>query len=101
MRKTGAYGRSWTQDARGAAAQAEREGGFFIIWNPDSDKPPQQVMGTYAQAETVSRRMAETNPGEVFYVMEAVSKSVATTVATKLVARQIGKQPAGRGTTTL
>lgn len=46
---------------------------FFIIWNPTSSMPPtKQFMGR-SSAEIVASKMANDNPGETFYVLEAHS----------------------------
>lgn len=41
----------------------------FIIWNPDSDRPPTKVFEDYESAEKAAKRLAKTAPpGETFNV---------------------------------
>lgn len=44
---------------------------FFIIWNPSSSQPSTRQFTSSAQARVVAERMAKSNPGEKFYVLEA------------------------------
>jgi hypothetical protein len=44
---------------------------FWIIWNPDSDKPPQARYSSEAQANAVAQKMALQHPGDSFFVLEA------------------------------
>jgi hypothetical protein len=43
---------------------------FWMVWNPD-DYPPRVCHDTEAAAETEAERLARTNPGVKFYLLEA------------------------------
>lgn len=53
----------------------------FIVWNPESNKPPRVVYGTKGNAVKVAMSMATRNPGERFAICKVVGvgRSVKTT----------------------
>jgi recombination protein RecT len=44
---------------------------FFIVWNPEGQRPPKFRHGTFGQASGEATRLARENPGAEFFVMEA------------------------------
>lgn len=56
--------------------------GEFIVWSPDSEKPPKKRYYTYHQARYVARKMSG-DTGDTFYVMRAECKYTTKSVTTK------------------
>lgn len=50
------------------------EYGKFILWSPQSNKPPKVIHTTLSQAHEAQKTMAERYPQQEFYIMKAVSK---------------------------
>lgn len=57
---------------------------FFIIWNPESAKPPRSVFSTREQAEAVAASMASRYRQEFFVCEALVSVTAATVLKTIL-----------------
>lgn len=54
----------------------EKKETFWIVWNPDSSKPPRYSHISRAIADIEAARLAHKNPNQIFYVMEWVGGSV-------------------------
>lgn len=52
---------------------------FFIIWNPQSDKPPRVPFADEAHAWQAAEEMAQRNPRQRFYVLRILGHAVTTT----------------------
>lgn len=50
------------------------ETGTFILWSPQSNKPPKVVHTTRGQAYEAQKAMSERYPNQEFFIMKAVSK---------------------------
>ena len=48
--------------------------GKFILWSPQSNKPPKVIHTTLSKAHEAQKAMAERCPQQEFYIMKAVSK---------------------------
>ena len=55
---------------------------FWIVWCPDGATPPKHCHTSEAFAEDEARRLARVNPGKVFFVMRAVSRSAVSAIQT-------------------
>lgn len=53
------------------STNATTEQKFYILWNPQSDMPPTRTFTSQSAADAVASKMANDNPGETFYVLEA------------------------------
>ncbi|MEL7423471.1 MAG: hypothetical protein AAFN81_10800 [Bacteroidota bacterium] len=53
---------------------SKEETGTFILWSPQSNKPPKVVHTTRSQAYEAQKAMAERYPNQEFFIMKAVSK---------------------------
>lgn len=57
---------------------------FFILWNPESSKPPRMVFGTEEHAWRVAENMAAKNVGSRFFVMKSEGHAVTTQPVTRI-----------------
>lgn len=57
---------------------------FWLVWNPDSPKPPRYRHASRESADVEATRLAREHPNQLFYVMEWVGGSVF---------KQLGLQP--------
>lgn len=48
---------------------------FYIVWNPDSDKPPHKRFVTLQEAQDCAAQMSAKNPGKAFFVCFAMAVS--------------------------
>jgi hypothetical protein len=65
---------------------------FYILWNPDSEKPPRITFSTEEHAFQVAEEMARRGDGQRFFVMKAVGSSmVEKPVVTKKFIQEIGE----------
>ncbi len=55
---------------------SKEETGTFILWSPQSNKPPKVVHTTSGQVYEAQKAMAERYPNQEFLIMKAVSKCV-------------------------
>lgn len=61
---------------------------FFMVWNPQAGAPRYQhdnVNSARAEAE----RLAQQNPNQTFFVLQALSKSTAMKVNTEVLAEEL------------
>lgn len=56
------------------ASTTKKEAGKFILWSPQSNRPPQVIHTTLAAAQVAQKEMAERYVNQEFYIMKAVSK---------------------------
>jgi hypothetical protein len=60
-----------TQESPAVHAEADSRT-FWIIWNPQSGRPPTRQFAKEEEAFRVAESMASRHPGERFFVMKAV-----------------------------
>jgi hypothetical protein len=58
--------------------------GKFIVWSPQSKKPPTVVMDSEDQAKAVCEKMSIKNPGNEFYYAKLSGGTLVTITSTKL-----------------
>lgn len=46
---------------------------FWIVWSPESDKPPQFKFSKRSQADIVASNMFAKYPGQTWHIMECVT----------------------------
>lgn len=56
---------------------------FWIIWCPDGPTPPRVKYTSEVEAVSVAEKMALRHPGQVFYVLLTVARSVKRDVHTE------------------
>ena len=61
---------------------------FFMVWNPAAGAPRYQH-ATVEQARAEAERLAQQNPNQTFYVLQALSKSMALKVNTEILAEEL------------
>lgn len=52
---------------------ADLSDGFFLVWNPGGQSPVRRH-ATRQSATTEAERLANLNPGEVFFVLAAITE---------------------------
>jgi len=67
---------------------------FWLIWGPESDKPPGVVYGSRNQADQVASKLALQQPGRPFFVLGAEAGYIAEGVV-KADARDPSPESAG------
>ena len=51
----------------------------YILWNPDSEKPPKKIFTSRKDAESCARWACGRSPNETFFVCELLSSFTQTT----------------------
>jgi hypothetical protein len=58
--------------------------GKFIVWSPQSKKPPTVILNTENEARAVCKKMSDKNPGNEFYYAKLSGGTVVTVTTTEL-----------------
>lgn len=66
---------------------------FWLVWCPTSDKSPREKHETQPLAQREAERLAAKYPGQMFYVVEALSYSLKADMHTVGLVEEAGDIP--------